>query len=158
MAPAWAVLSMIGLGVVSDNPLNAPRQEHQVGRFLSIFEERLARRAHLRTHGQPTRQIRDLDRAHGYGKVRWDFSRADPVPETAFHERHGAHDRVLQEFSNLSVVHKRRHAHEKTAWGRTFLGRTFYGLPQKAGERVAKTPAARGALWLRERPSFLHTP
>jgi hypothetical protein len=29
----------------SDNPSDVPRQEHQVGRFLSIFEERLARRA-----------------------------------------------------------------------------------------------------------------
>ena len=35
--------------------VNCFRQEHQVGRFLSIFEERLARRAYLRTHGQPTR-------------------------------------------------------------------------------------------------------
>ena len=30
---------------VSDNPSDGPRQEQQVGRFLSIFEERLARRA-----------------------------------------------------------------------------------------------------------------
>ena len=36
-------------------PVNCFRQEHQIGRFLSIFEERLARRAYLRTHGQPTR-------------------------------------------------------------------------------------------------------
>jgi hypothetical protein len=35
--------------------VNCFRQEHQVGRFLSIFEERLTRRAYLRTHGQPTR-------------------------------------------------------------------------------------------------------
>ena len=33
----------------------APRQENQFGGFLSLFEERLARRAYLRTHGQPTR-------------------------------------------------------------------------------------------------------
>ena len=36
---------------VSDNPSGAPRQKNEVGRFLSIFEEDLARRAHLRTHG-----------------------------------------------------------------------------------------------------------
>jgi hypothetical protein len=35
--------------------VNCFRQEHQVDRFLSIFEERLTRRAYLRTHGQPTR-------------------------------------------------------------------------------------------------------
>src|SRR5271156_5719265 len=35
--------------------ISTPRQEHQVGRFLSLFEERLSRRAYLRTHGQPTR-------------------------------------------------------------------------------------------------------
>jgi len=35
--------------------VSTPRLEHQVGRFLSIYEERLARCAHLRTHGQPTR-------------------------------------------------------------------------------------------------------
>jgi hypothetical protein len=34
---------------------DVPRQEHQLGRFLSIFEERLARRAYLRTHGEPSR-------------------------------------------------------------------------------------------------------
>ncbi len=35
--------------------VSTPRLEHQVGRFLSIFEERPARHAYLRTHGQPTR-------------------------------------------------------------------------------------------------------
>ncbi len=35
--------------------ISTPRQEYQFGRFLSVFEERLARRAYLRTHGQPTR-------------------------------------------------------------------------------------------------------
>ena len=40
---------------LSRNLVGRPRQEHQVGRLLSIFEERLARRAYLRTHGQPTR-------------------------------------------------------------------------------------------------------
>ena len=53
-------------GIVSDNSLDALRQEHQVGRFLSIFEQRLAWRSDLSTHGQPTRQIRDLDRARSY--------------------------------------------------------------------------------------------
>ena len=48
--------------------ISTPRQEHQISRFLSIFEERLARRAYPRTHGQATSKIRDLDRAHGYRK------------------------------------------------------------------------------------------
>ena len=117
----------------------APRQEHQVGRFLSIFEERLARRAYLRTHGQATSKIRDLDRAHGYRKIRRDVSRTDPVPETALHQRRAARDRALQEPLNLSVVHKRRDAHHKAAPGGPFLGRTFDGVPQKARDRVAKT-------------------
>ena len=47
----------------------APRQENQFGGFLSLFEERLAWRAYLRAHGQPTRQIRDLGCARGYRKV-----------------------------------------------------------------------------------------
>jgi hypothetical protein len=33
------------------DPSDALGQEHQVGRFLSIFEERLARRTDLRAHG-----------------------------------------------------------------------------------------------------------
>jgi hypothetical protein len=41
--------------IVSDNPSDAPGQEHQVGRFLSIFEQRLAWCSYLSTHGQPTR-------------------------------------------------------------------------------------------------------
>jgi hypothetical protein len=40
-------------GTVSDDPSDTSRQEQQIGRFLSIFEERLARRAYLRPHGQP---------------------------------------------------------------------------------------------------------
>lgn len=43
-----------------------------------------------------TSKIRDLDRAHGYRKVRRDVSRADPVPETALHQRRAARDRALQ--------------------------------------------------------------
>ena len=115
------------------------RQEHQVGRFLGILEKRLARRAYQRTHGQATSKIRDLDRARGYRKVRRDFSRADPVPETTFHQRRAARGRALQEPLNLSVVHKRRDAHHKAAPGGPFLGRTFDGVPQKARDRVAKT-------------------
>ncbi len=110
-----------------------------MGRFLGIPEKRLARRAYLRTHGQATSKIRDLDRAHGYRKVRRDVSRADPVPETALHQRRAARDRALQEPLNLSVVHKRRDAHHKAAPGGPFLGRTFDGVPQKARDRVAKT-------------------
>ena len=70
--------------------ISTPRQEHQVGRFLGIPEKRLARRAYLRTHGKATSKIRDLDRADAYRKVRRDVSRADPVAETALHERHAA--------------------------------------------------------------------
>src|SRR5208282_4194066 len=67
--------------------ISTPRQDHEVGRFLGIPEKRLARRAYLRTHGKATSKIRDLDRAHGYRKVRRDFSGGDPVPETTFHQR-----------------------------------------------------------------------
>ncbi len=42
-------------GIVSDDPSDALRQEHQVGRIVSIFEQRLAWRSYLSTHGQPTR-------------------------------------------------------------------------------------------------------
>ena len=119
--------------------ISTPRQEHQVGRFLGIPEKRLARRAYLRTHGQATSKIRDLDRAHGHRKVGRDFSGSDPVPETTFHQRGATGGRVLQELPDLSVVHKRRDAHEKTAPGGPFLGRTFDGVPQKARDRVAKT-------------------
>jgi hypothetical protein len=42
-------------GIVSDDPSGALRQQHQVGRILSIFEQRLAWRSYLSTHGQPTR-------------------------------------------------------------------------------------------------------
>jgi hypothetical protein len=69
----------------SDNPSDAPRQEHQVGRFLSLFDERLARRAYPRTHGRAMSKIYDLARARGDGKVRGDLSRVDPIPETTFH-------------------------------------------------------------------------
>src|SRR5271167_2605732 len=119
--------------------ISTARQEHQVGRFLGIPEKRLARRAYLRTHGKATSKIRDLDRAHGYRKVRRDVSLTDPVPETALHQRRAARDRVLQEPPNLSVVHKRRDAHQKAAPGGPSLGRTFDGVPQKARDRVAKT-------------------
>src|SRR5271155_3523142 len=62
-------------------PISTPRQEHQVDCFLGIFEERLARRANLRAHGQATTKVQDLARAHGYWKVRRDFSSSDRVPE-----------------------------------------------------------------------------
>jgi hypothetical protein len=32
----------------------------------------------------------------GYGKVRWDFSRADPVPKTALQQGRAARGCVLQ--------------------------------------------------------------
>ena len=94
----------------------------------------------------------------GYRKVRRDISRADPVPETALHQRRAARDRALQEPLNLSVVHKRRDAHHKAAPGGPFLGRTFDGVPQKARDRVAKTSVARGVPSRLMRPSVLRTP
>ena len=138
--------------------ISTPRQEHQVGRFLGIPEKRLARRAYLRTHGKATSKIRDLDRAHGHRKVGRDFSSGDPVPETTFHQRGATSGRVLQELPDLSVVHKRRDAHKKTSPSGSFLGRSFDGVPQEGGERVAKSPAARGVPSRRERLSSLHTP
>jgi len=137
----WAPIDMNSARAeVSD----APREEHQAGRCLSIFKERPARCAYLRTHGQPTRQIRDLGCARGYGKVRWDFSSADPVPETALQQRRAARGRILQEPLNLSVVHKRGDAHQKAAPGGAFLGRTFDVVLQKVRNRVAK------AFWRKE--------
>ena len=73
-----------------------------------------------------------------------DFSRADPVPETALQQRHAARDRALQEPLNLSVVHKRRDTHHKASSGRPFLSRAFNGVPQKVRDRVSKT------LWRKE--------
>ncbi len=119
--------------------ISTPRQEHQIGRFLGIPEKRLARRAYLRTHGKTTSKIRDLDRADGHRKVGRDFSGSDPVPETTFNQRGATGGRVLQELLDLSVVHKRRDAHQKAAPGGPFLGRTFDRVPQKARDRVAKT-------------------
>ena len=49
------ILHHTGAGGRGTPTLNCFRQEHQVGPFFSIFEELLARRAYLRTHGQPTR-------------------------------------------------------------------------------------------------------
>ena len=62
-----------------------PRQKHQVGRFLGVIKEHLARRAHLCTHRQTADNVEDLARAHGGWKVRRDLSRDDPVAKTAFH-------------------------------------------------------------------------
>ena len=119
--------------------ISTPRQEHQVGCFLGISEKRLARRAYLRTHGKATSKINELACADGHRKVGRDFSSGDPVPEATFHQRRGARDRALQEPPNLSVVHKRRDAPEKTATGASFFSRAFDGVPQKARERIAKT-------------------
>jgi len=96
---------------------STPRQDQQVGRFLGISEERLTRRAHLCTHRQAAAKVEDLARARGYGKVRRDFSRADRVAETAFHERRGSSYGVLQELPDLSIAYERRNAHEKTPRG-----------------------------------------
>ncbi len=95
--------------------ISTSRQEQQVGRFLGIPEKRLARRAYLRTHLKATSKINELACADGHRKVGRDFSSGDPVPETTFHQRHGASGSVLQEFPDLSVVHKRRDAQEKTS-------------------------------------------
>ena len=138
--------------------ISTPRQEHQVGRFLGIPEKRLARRAYLRTHGKATSKINELARADGHRKVGRDFSRADPVPETTFHQRHGGSGSVLQELPDLSVVHKRRDAHEKTSPSGSFLGRSF--LRRASGSRRASREecAARGVPSQRERLSSLRTP
>src|SRR5581483_2956562 len=106
--------------------------------FLGILEKRLAWRAYLRPHRKATSKIGDLDRANGYRKVGRDFSGSDPVAETTFHQRHPASGGVLQEFPDLSIVHKRRDAQEKAPRRRSFFGRTFDGVPHKARERVTK--------------------
>ena len=48
--------------------ISMPQREHQVGRFPRRLEERLARRAHLRTHRQAAAKVEHLARAGGYGK------------------------------------------------------------------------------------------
>jgi hypothetical protein len=118
--------------------ISTPRQEHQVGRCLSVFEERLARRAHLGTHRQTSDKVEGLARPRSYGKVRRDISRADPVSETTLHQRHGGIGCVPYELPDLGVVHKRRDAREKTSRGGSFLGRAFDGVPQEAGHGIAK--------------------
>ena len=138
--------------------ISTPRLEHQVGRFLGIPEERLARRAYQRTHRKATSKIRDLDRAFGRRKVGRDFARADRVTETTFHQRRAGRGRVLQEPPNLSVVHKRRDANQKAAPGGPFLGRSFDGVLKKARDRVPENSVAKGAPSQRERPSPRHTP
>jgi hypothetical protein len=80
-----------------------PRLEHKVGRFLSIFEERLARRANQRTHGKATTKIRDLNGAFGHRKIGRDFARADRVTETTFHQRRAARGGFLQELPDFSI-------------------------------------------------------
>ncbi len=77
-------------------------------------------------------------------------------------------DRALQEPPNLSVVHKRRDAHQKAPPGGPFLGRTFDGVPQKAaiesrrlcGERSAFAADApfRSAYALRTRKNIARLP
>src|SRR5271170_3582786 len=132
--------------------ISTPRQEHQVGRFLGIPEKRLARRAYQRTHGKATSNINELACADGHRKVGRDFARADRVPETTFHQRCRAGGRVLQELPDLRVVHKRRDALEKTSPSGSFLGRSFYDVPQEGGERVAKS--ARREECLRSESAF----
>src|SRR5260370_35238627 len=68
------------------------------------------------------------------------FARDDLVRETKVKQGHPGSSRATQGLPDLRVVHKRGDAQEKAAWGGTFLGRTFYGLPQEAGERLAKGP------------------
>src|SRR5271154_5778978 len=115
--------------------ISTSRQEHQVGRFLGIPEKRLARRAYLRTHGKATSKINELACADGHRKVGRDFARADRVPEPTFHQRCPAGGRVLQELPDLSVVHKRRDAHEKASPRAASLGRSLDGVLQEAGKR-----------------------
>ena len=138
--------------------ISTPRQEHQVGRFLGIPEKRLARRAYLRTHGKATSKINELACADGHRKVGRDFARGDRVPETTFHQRCRASGRVLQELPDLSVVHKRRDAHEKTSPRGSFLGRTFDGVLQEARRASREECAARGVPSQRERLSSPHKP
>jgi hypothetical protein len=116
----------------------SPWQEHQVGRFLCVFEQLPARRAHLRTHRQAAAKVKNLGRTRGYRKVRPDFSRIDRVAETALHQRRGGGYGVLHELPDLGIVHERRNTNEKTPRGRSFLRCSFNGVPQEAGDRVAK--------------------
>ena len=80
-----------------------------------------------------------------------------PIAETAFHQLHGGIGRLLQELPDLSVVHERRDAHEKTSRADPFSVALADGVPQKA--RASREEcAARGVPSRRERPSSRRTP
>ena len=103
-APAKVACSNLqasGINVLA--PHFHPRQERQVDGFLGIFEERLARRANLRTHGKGTSKINELAGAQAR-ESRTVFARADRVAEPTFHQRCPAGGRVLQELPDLRVV------------------------------------------------------
>ena len=102
---------------------------------------------------RPRAKSSDLACADGHRKVGRDFSRADRVPETTFHQRCRAGGRVLQELPDLSVVHKRRDAHEKTSPSGSFLGRSFRRRASGSRRASREESAARGAPSRRERPS-----
>ena len=132
--------------------ISTPRQEHQVRRFLGVFQERLARRAHLRTHRQTARQVEDLARARGYGKVRRDFSRADRVAESAFHERRGTRGASCRNCRTSAsctsgATHTRRHPG-------LILPRSHFLRRASGSWRASREEsAARGVPSQRERPS-----
>ena len=114
------------------------RQEHQVGRFLCVPEERLARRAHPRTHGQTADEVNDLGGPRGHWKVRLDFSCADRLPEATLHHRHGAGLRFLEKLPDLGVVDERSNADEETPRGPSLLGRALNDVPEEAREGIGK--------------------
>jgi hypothetical protein len=58
--------------------VSTPWQEHQVGCFLGVIEERLTRRAHQFTHRQTAGKVEDMSRARGNWEVWRSFSGADP--------------------------------------------------------------------------------
>ena len=49
--------------------ISMPRQEHQVGRFPSVFEERLTRHAHLGARRETAANVEELARARYYREV-----------------------------------------------------------------------------------------
>lgn len=121
-------------------------QKHQVGRCLGVIEELLAPHAHLCTHRQTAGKVEGLACACGDRKVSWDFSRTNPGLKATFHHGLAAGGSVLDELPDLSAVHERRDAHEKTSVSLPFcvalVTKPNY-LERDGGERLARELVAK---------------
>ncbi len=119
-----------------------PRKEHQVGRFLGVFDLLLARETHLR------RMVRARPRSGSRARLQeslMDFLRRRSRPGIGLPL---APRRLRRRFAGTSGLQRRPRAarrKSKAAPCGPFLGRTFDGAPQKGRDRIAET------LWGEER-------